>query len=561
MAGFSILVLSWLVPLHFLPWLSWHAEVLAFVAAAALFGGLLLERLRGRCSSIDIPRAALVFVVVAIVVAAQAAGGLIGFWGDAAVLELYIALCVVGLACGYMQGLRQAAHFESRVTSADPLVVAAWGLLVGGVASSLIALVQVFDVWPDVGWISRMEDLRRPGGNMGQPNHLGTLVMMGLASLVYLRQSARIQVPAALATALVLALGFAVAESRTALVGLALLTAWCMWGWSRRAVALHPRVTLVGSGSFIALYLAWPMAMGAIGWFTPGAGINTQPGKRLIVWRQLLEAVSMHPWQGWGLREVPHALNVVASGHATAEPFTYAHNLFIELAVGAGLPLAALFAAVVGTWAWLRVRQARSAGQWYCIAAVLPFFVHSMLEFPYAYAYFLLPVMYFIGFGEAAAGARALPRAMNIVALVALVPITLLAGQSVLDYVRAEEDFRVARFEALRVGKTPATYIRPHLVLLDQLGALLEAARLEPRKGMTAAELEVARKAAMRYSWPAIQNRYALALALNGDPVEAVRQLHVIRALHGDKAYRSIQANWQALAEQRYPELGKLAAQ
>ena len=39
------LVASWMVPLHFLPWVSWHNEMLAFVAAlllawAGLFQGI-----------------------------------------------------------------------------------------------------------------------------------------------------------------------------------------------------------------------------------------------------------------------------------------------------------------------------------------------------------------------------------------------------------------------------------------------------------------------------------------------------------------------------------------
>ena len=137
--------------------------------------------------------------------------------------------------------------------------------------------------------------------------------------------------------------------------------------------------------------------------------------------------------------------------------------------------------------------------------------------------------------------------------------LTALSAWTVVEYLTIEEDFRVARFEALNVGQTPADYQRPHVYLLTQLDALLYAARISPHPGMSAEELELARKVALRYPWPATQNRYALSLALNGNPVEGLRQMRVMKALHGEAAYLKIRANWQALANSKYPALKELA--
>ena len=110
----------------------------------------------------------------------------------------------------------------------------------------------------------------------------------------------------------------------------------------------------------------------------------------------------------------------------------------------------------------------------------------------------------------------------------------------------------------MRIGHTPGDYERPRIYLLTQLDALLEAARIVPTPGMTPDRIELARKAAMRFPWTATQNRYALSLALNGNPEEAIRQLKVMRAMHGEKPYQSIKANWKDLAESKYPQLGQL---
>jgi hypothetical protein len=129
---------------------------------------------------------------------------------------------------------------------------------------------------------------------------------------------------------------------------------------------------------------------------------------------------------------------------------------------------------------------------------------------------------------------------------------------SAVEYLSIEEDFRIVRFEALQVGTTPASYQRPKVVLLTQLDALLHGGRIAPRPGMGADEVELARKVALRFPWPATQSRYALSLALNGNPDEAVRQLKVIRALHGTKTYGRIVDNWRSMANEKYPQLRDL---
>ena len=48
------------------------------------------------------------------------------------------------------------------------------------------------------------------------------------------------------------------------------------------------------------------------------------------------------------------------------------------------------------------------------------------------------------------------------------------------------------------------------------------------------------------------------SLALNGNPDEAIRQLLVIRALHGEAAYAQVKAGWNLLAHEKYPQLQTL---
>lgn len=546
------LVSAWLVPLHFLPWVSWHSEVPAFLAIF-LVGGLVLGRVlkEWRSATINMPVSAVVWLGFGLLVALQAIGGMLNFTGDALVLGLYFVLCVIAWLLGYGA---ETSQEESLAT----LEVVAITLLAGAMASALIAFAQVFDVWDEFSWISRMPQLRRPGGNLGQPNQLATLLLMGVVSLLFLKQTGRLSTETSWLLFAVLCTGVAASESRTGLLSFVLLVLWGVAGRAWAGLRISLWTITLGSVLFFTLYLIWPLLMASAGSFASGAQANTRPGLRLVVWPQLIDAALMRPWLGWGLREVSEAHNAVAHAYEISEPFTYAHNIVLDLAVGMGLPLTSFLGLVTVVWFWRRVRATRQLLSWYCVAAVLPFAVHAMLEFPFAYAYFLVPVMFLLGKLEALTGGRTVWRMNAKVAAVAMGIGAMLAGWSVFEYLQIEEDFRVARFEAMRVGQTPSDHVRPKVLLLTQLGALLEGARIIPKPSMLPEQLDLARRVALRYPWPATQNRYALSLALNDNTEEALRQLRVIRALHGEKTYAEIRLNWEVLGKNKYPQLREL---
>ena len=129
---------------------------------------------------------------------------------------------------------------------------------------------------------------------------------------------------------------------------------------------------------------------------------------------------------------------------------------------------------------------------------------------------------------------------------------------SVVEYLSIEEDFRIVRFEQLRIGKTPQHQQTPNVILFTQLGALLDGSRIAIEPGMAPDKLEQLRRLAMRYPWVATQYRYALALALNGNQAESVRQFQVIRWQRDEKTYTSIKRELAELGTVRYPQLRAL---
>lgn len=559
----SLLWLSWLVPLHFPPWVSWHSELLSFftVFLLAWYGLLYAVKKKDRSGLISFPVTALPLFALWLIASIQGVSGQVTFVGDVLVFGLYLALYVMCLALGFASS-RQAFAPGSGACHGNnenpALTFLAVTLTMGAFASAVVAFAQVFELWEHSAWINRMPFLRRPGGNLGQPNHLATLLLMGIASLLFLYELRKLTALPSALILLVLCMALAVTESRTGVLSFLLLSGW--WFVKNKGVGFRLSswvVALAGIG-FLAFFWEWPSVFAFILQSSDVAVVNTSAGLRLVVWPQLLEALTQRPWWGWGLGEVSEAHNAVVHAYPVSQPFSYSHNILLDLALGMGVPLTALLLLVTGIWSWRRVRTANQLLPWYCLAVALPVAVHSMLEFPFAYAYFLVPVMFALGALEGMGGGKPMLR-IGVRPLAALLlGFSILGAWSVVEYLSIEEDFRVARFEALRLGQTPSGYQKPNVILLTQMGALLEGARISPRPGMSPDELALAKKMALRFPWPATQNRYALSLALNGNPDEAVRQLRVMKAMHGNKTYREIEANWNSLAQDKYPQLREL---
>lgn len=558
--SFALLFAGWMTFLHFPPWLSWHSEMLAFATALLMSVGLIKNRSdEGGHIPIFLPKIGWPMGLLCIVVAIQASIARIGFMGDAVVLIFYLFLCLVGLTVGYSVAVttrNESTPFTFFVDQFAKLVV------FGGATSVIVALVQTLDVWESASVIARMQTLRRPGSNLGQPNQLATLILFSIASIVYLFESRRVQAVVAFPLGALFLLGLALTESRSGVLGLLLMATW--WVAKRRKIGGSLSACVVGLWLvfFGCCFVFWPTFFNLIqegSWAGATVGqVNTSAGSRLLVWPQLVQAVLMHPWFGWGLREVSTAHNAVAHDYAVSEAFAYAHNIILDLAVGVGIPLTFLLVGAAAVWLWRRVQAVDNLLTWYCLAVALPFGVHSMLEYPFAYAYLLFPVMLLLGVLEARLASTYVVRISWKIAVAVWLLLSMAMAWSVLEYIAIEEDFRVARFEAMRMGQTPSDYERPKIVLLTQLDALLKGARILPTPGMKPDQIELARRVAMRFPWPATQNRYALSLALNGNANEALRQLRVMRVMHGEKTYNDIKASWNSVVQERYPALREI---
>jgi hypothetical protein len=553
-----LMLIGWLNVSHFLPWVSWHSEFPFFLLPwlAAVWW------LRRPRRQVEFPMPILVVAVLGLVLWMQGLVGLIFWRGQVLVLTLYLLLIGSAVTWGWREG-----HFAADETSPPAQQHAgewlAWSVIVGGMLSLGIALVQVFQVWEDLTTIVRQPYIRRPGGNLGQPNHLATLLVMGMSGVAFLHARGRVGAPTMATLLLFLTGGIAVTESRSGL--LATLVLCSLWAWKRPSATLPMSRTwaLLPALVVVAIFALWPVFYR---WWSGGfdgeAGIgrleSSGSDPRWLLWRQMFEASLLKPWFGWGMRNTAEAHNAIAHEGANALAATYSHNIILDLAVWIGWPMALVVICTIVWWIWSRLKVMNDCPlTWFGMALLVPFGVHSLFEFPFAYAYLLLPAMLGVGFLSAQNNSGVVifrvPRwTLSLVIAVA----GLLGAWSMVDYFRVEEDFRVARFQMLRIGPSP-TEPPPKIWLLNQLSDLVASTRVPLQQGLSAAQVDLLRRAALHYPWSGSQYRYATALALNGAPDEARRQLQVLRAQQGFKIYRPLAAQLeQDLAKRGLPILG-----
>lgn len=555
-----LMLAGWLTTNHFPPWVSWHSEAPFFLLAiAAAIWGVARSDLR---AGIEMPLAVVLPLALAAVLVLQVMLSMIDWQGQVVVIALYLLLLIVGLTWGWREGRAELA--SATPVHCDAGVWLALALLMGAGASLAIALLQVFQLSDNMSFIAPLPYVRRPGANLAQPNHLATLTVMAMAGAIYLRFKAQISHRVLLVVLAFGALCVAVTESRTGL-----LAQLCLFGflWARSPQGPDHRLratALVAAAMAIGLFLAWPTV-----WANLAAGGSQGVGSlerlsqsgsdvRLLLWVQMLQASVQRPWLGWGFRDTAEAQNAVAHEAMSSLTITYSHNIVIDLLVWIGWPLTLM---AIAFFAWWFVRRCWPATRlslgWFGTALLIPFTVHSMLEFPHAYAYLLFPAVLGAGYVEACHAQRRkalyLPAWGSAPVVLAL---AVLGAWSVVDYLRAEEDFRVARFQLMRIG-TPVEQPVPDLYVLDQLADMIASTRVPLKPELTTEQLALLRRAAVHFPWTATQYRYATALALNRQADEARRQMLVLRAQQGPKSYELLRAHLEAeLIKRGLPPLG-----
>ncbi len=410
--------------------------------ALGTWGGFVLVLAPGRISAIAWPLQCALLALVA---------GVLGSWGLGS-LPSALTLSSLSLLLAAMVVAWAGTETARRSDAVDAFVAFAWGMLLAGLLSVGVALVQVFaSEWAHGGLVAHSGLVGRAVGNLRQPNHLCSLLLWAVIAAVALLELGRL--PLRLAIGVVVALVFAVelSASRTGAAALLLLVLWGALGrgLSRPTRWLLLATPLIYAASYGAM-LGWgeftQQAFGAEARLAgAGNGIES-PNTRGRIWANALAMIAKEPWTGVGFGEFNLAWSLTAFPDRPTAFFDHTHNLPLQLAVELGLPLAGLVTGLLLIAVWLAWQRSRRCAGERGVAAmsawmmVLLIGLHSLVEYPLWYAYFLLPAAFAWGF---ALGCDAQPQHLpsqpnqpSMAGILAGAALVAGAALALLDYLR-----------------------------------------------------------------------------------------------------------------------------
>lgn len=476
------------------------------------------------------PRTILVPIAFAGLIALHAALGWAAQDRLALLACLYLLWAVVLMA--------SARAIVDRFGAGRCVMVLAWCMAAGATANALVSIVQAHGLLPVLqAWMLPVFG-GRAYGNLGQANHLADYLALGLASLGYLGAKGRLRAVVLAAAGTPMLYAMALTGSRSSWLYLIALLVAAGVG-ARRLDAVVGRRLLIGAASAFAVFIAVQivLAAGVTSLGTDAVTTVQRPPvqasggeERWTIWNGAWRIFLDAPWIGAGYGRFAVRFFEIAPALAPPLPpiATHnAHNLLLQIGAEFGVPgLALLIGGLLLWWSGAR-RGGPSTERWWLLTVLAVIGIHSLLEYPLWYAYFLGIASIVLGASDEA---RLELRRARIVSLGAVAALALgwFACVTVMSDYRVLRDFQVFRRGSMLAEGTEAVTRRlleierrsmlSYLVELGFARAIeIDRERLDAKLALNTLVMGVLPDIDVAY-------RQALLLALSGDADRARRQ-------------------------------------
>jgi hypothetical protein len=515
--GLVAISLAWLLPGHYYPYTAFQQDMLSAAGIGLIALGAITMV---REWPVRVPSSAVAAVLLAAVPLLQWATGMLRFLSDALLPAAYLTGFALAIVASF-----QLARYSPKF-----IVGLFMAICAGAIASVGLGLAQWLELGP-FGFLEYSPRGERMYANLLQANQLASLLAVGVAGLWWFYESRRIGGWVASLGIGFLGFGLVMTQSRAGWLMVAAFVA--MWALYRKRLPLRTSAMamLLGVAMFIVGVLvrapldAWVHMNGGTG----AIQVRLSEPFRWIHLQTLWDALLRQPWRGYGWMQIAVAQQAAVLDHPpTFELQSAAHNQVLDFLIWNGLPLGLLLTGAIAVWAVQRMRRCTEPDAWALLVALSVFAVHSMVEFPLQYAYFLLPAGLMVGVIEA----RTLPapawtpRLGRAVYAGAALATAALLYQLWDEYYTIEEAVRQVRLKnEVRFVQTDGGPKVPDVVLLDGQREYVRLWLVEPREAMSPAELDWLHDVATRYPSPGALIRYAQAAALNGRAEDAQRAL------------------------------------
>lgn len=397
-ASFSIFMLAlmclvpFLSPHHYPPIATFYNEWLA--ALLGLTAAIFLLR---RPTEFVFPVIAFLPIALIAVLGIQIALDKALYWQNHYLIMLYLGLAALMMVLG--------ANLRERVSLSRIIPALAWAIIAGGFISMAIIVLAQFGLSEIEPWSFFIRDYS--ASHIGQINHLANYLALGLASVLYLYLSSNLKLSWAVLLTVLFVLGLAYTGQRMALLYIFALS---VIGWGLARLCVQPEVKARAKHLLwlIPLFIVADLVMPFLSFLEAASSpiervAATLGGKsvRLTYIDQAWQLFTQYPVLGAGWGEYGwHNFNVTDQYPNQKGLTNHAHNIVLQLMAEMGVIGAGLLLLLVGWWLFKQHTGAFTPERWWILALLAVLGIHSLLEYPLWYAYFLVIAALVLGLGE-----------------------------------------------------------------------------------------------------------------------------------------------------------------
>ena len=552
--GLTLVGLMWVFPFlhyrHRYPLTTfdqeWWSALLGVLAATLL---LAPDYWRQR----KIPRIVQLPALLIVLVLLQSALGMMAYFEQAMLYMLYLMFALLLMMLG--RRLRDVLGLEKLA------VILAVFLLVGAELNALIGILQQYQWHTFFDTVVVAQINVGIYGNLAQRNHFADYIALGLISLGLLFYLRKLPVGVVVLLAVPLLFVMTLSSSRSSWLYLTMISALAWSGGRSMRPLLYYGLSLFAG--FVAMQ--WIVLLPFLNNSVANASINTLQrftgedafgGVRLYLCHEAWLIFSQSPWLGSGFGQFawqhfllgPQLQRAYLTGL-----FNNAHNLIFQLAAEAGIAGLTVLFVSLGVWFNGLRRKAISAAHWWAYALLGVLAIHSLLEYPLWYSYFLAIAAILLGALDETHYRLKLPVVGNLVmlAVLALGLLSLMqlrTGYQVLrGALTVSQQSGVAALVRARDGLVDVHRNRlllPYAELFMSSSAAVSEEGLDAKLSLNSRVLRFIPTAPVVY-------RQALLLAQNGQPDQARKMIE--QAIWSYPDY--VEAHQQLLAlAQKDPE-------
>lgn len=303
------------------------------------------------------------------------------------------------------------------------VVVLAWMILIGGTIQAVIGLIQYFDVAGELASIVDTRQSTSINGNTGQRNHFATQITLAGFALIYLYATDRANRTLTIALSVLFALVLTISSSRAAAVYITAGFLLSLVFYRATRTSVHRRL-LHAVGLLLLLFLLFQyllplfggwlkLLLSAMGFEVSGFdtlvafqrnatdGIDLRTSEWHKAWLMFLESpiwgigIGNYGWHSFGYQALPEFAAV-----QKGDLFNHSHNLVMQVLAELGIVGLLLLILMVTSWLRHALPFWNNPSYWLIFTSLIVLLIHSNVEYPLWYSYFLGIAAVLLGLGS-----------------------------------------------------------------------------------------------------------------------------------------------------------------